>query len=384
MASIHKDPRGKSPYWYCAYVLPNGQRAFRSTKQTDRKEALKECLNLEQAADKARAGELVESQARKILDDILESIGEGPIRTKTVSKFFLNWLEGKQLAKKDTTAKRYKKAVDEFLASLGDRSNKSIGSIGPADIEHFRDVRTNQGVSAATVKLDLKLVRSVFNTARRQALILHNPAEAVDLPSVKNHGRDTFTPGEVHSLVSIASQDWKTAILVGYYVGGRLGDVVSLSWEGVDLAEGVIFYNQGKTGSRVEVPIHSELEKHLRHLRSKVAGDKPSGFLCPKLGQVKVSGRRGLSRQFAELMAKASIDQRQIQLSKNRKFSQLSFHSLRHSFSSALANAGVSADVRMKLTGHKSIDVHQRYTHMQLEPLKKAIAALPGLRGEAE
>jgi site-specific recombinase XerD len=62
-----------------------------------------------------------------------------------------------------------------------------------------------------------------------------------------------------------------------------------------------------------------------------------------------------------------------------RKFSQLSFHALRHSFTNALANAGVSADIRMKLTGHKSIDIHQRYTHMQLEPLKQAIAVLPSL-----
>jgi site-specific recombinase XerD len=82
--------------------------------------------------------------------------------------------------------------------------------------------------------------------------------------------------------------------------------------------------------------------------------------------------------------AETCLDQRQIQLSKSRKFSQLSYHSLRHSFSSALANAGISADVRMKLTGHKSIDVHQRYTHIELEPLKKAIAALPGLNGEAK
>src|SRR5215469_1877509 len=103
MASIHKDPRGKSPFWYCAYVMPNGQRAFRSTKQIDRKKALKECLKLESAADKARAGELVESQARKILDDILESVGERPIRKKTIREFFAGWLEGKQLAKKDAT-----------------------------------------------------------------------------------------------------------------------------------------------------------------------------------------------------------------------------------------------------------------------------------------
>jgi site-specific recombinase XerD len=65
-----------------------------------------------------------------------------------------------------------------------------------------------------------------------------------------------------------------------------------------------------------------------------------------------------------------------VQAARNR-FSRKSFHSLRHSFSSALANAGISADVRMKLVGHKSLDVHQRYTHVALAPLKAAIAALP-------
>jgi integrase len=379
MASIHKDPRGKSPFWYCAYVLPNGQRAFRSTKQTDRKEALKECLKLEAAADKARAGQLVESQARKILDDILESVGEGPIRQKTIREFFLHWLSGKELAKKPSTYSRYKKAITEFLESLGDRAGKGLAALRPGDIEVFRDQRTEQGVSAATVRLDLKLVRSVLSTARRQGLILHNPAEAVDLPLVKSQGRDVFTPPEVRTLLPGASTDWKTAILLGYYIGARLGDVVSLTWASVDLVGGVISYNQGKTGARVEVPIHPELEEHLL----KIAGDNPTGFLCPKLGQVKISGRRGLSRQFADLMAKAGLDQRQIQLSKNRKFSQLSFHSLRHSFSSALANAGVSADVRMKLTGHKSIDVHRRYTHVEMTPLRQAISTLPSLKSDA-
>ena len=110
-----------------------------------------------------------------------------------------------------------------------------------------------------------------------------------------------------------------------------------------------------------------------------IAGDSPRGFLCPTLGATKISGRSGLSKQFAALMATAGIDQRQIQSSRNRKFSKLSYHSLRHSFSSALANVGFSADVRMKLTGHKNLDVHQRYTHVQLEPLRRAVALLPKL-----
>jgi hypothetical protein len=95
---------------------------------------------------------------------------------------------------------------------------------------------------------------------------------------------------------------------------------------------------------------------------------------------MRIDGRSGLSNQFTALMAKAGIDQRQVQSSKNRKFSRLSFHSLRHSFSSALANAGISADVRMKLTGHRTVAAHQRYTHVELKPLRQAIAALPTLR----
>ena len=44
MASIHKDPRGKSPFWYCAFYGADGRRMFRSTKATDRKMALKICF----------------------------------------------------------------------------------------------------------------------------------------------------------------------------------------------------------------------------------------------------------------------------------------------------------------------------------------------------
>lgn len=43
------------------------------------------------------------------------------------------------------------------------------------------------------------------------------------------------------------------------------------------------------------------------HLTS-IAGKDPTGFLCPSLGNVKIGGRSGLSKQFAALMAQAGID----------------------------------------------------------------------------
>jgi hypothetical protein len=50
-----------------------------------------------------------------------------------------------------------------------------------------------------------------------------------------------------------------------------------------------------------------------------------------------------------------------------RNVSRLSFHWLRHSFHSAMANADVPLEIRQKLTGHASQDMNKHYTHLELE-----------------
>ena len=60
-----------------------------------------------------------------------------------------------------------------------------------------------------------------------------------------------------------------------------------------------------------------------------------------------------------------------------RANSSLSFHSLRHSFNSAMANAGVAEEVRMKLTGHSTREIHTKYTHHELEALRAAVSVIP-------
>jgi hypothetical protein len=52
---------------------------------------------------------------------------------------------------------------------------------------------------------------------------------------------------------------------------------------------------------------------------------------------------------------------------------------LRHSFNSALANAGISQEVRMKLTGHSTASINTQYTHHELAPLRSAIERLPSV-----
>jgi len=44
-----------------------------------------------------------------------------------------------------------------------------------------------------------------------------------------------------------------------------------------------------------------------------------------------------------------------------------------------LANAGVSQEIRQKLTGHATTEMNTIYTHHELAPLRAAVEKLPGL-----
>ena len=379
MASIHKDPRGKSPYWYCAFTLPDGRRTLRSTKLVKRKQALGVCLQWEKVAEQGRDGNLTEAQSRKVLNTILENTGQAPMQSETIKEYLTNWLNGKELANKARTAERYRIVVDRFLASLGTKARHPLGSLTVRDLEGFRNQSMAEGKAPNTVGMEIKILRIVLNIARRQGRITTNPAEAVDLPRVVSHTREVFTPDQVRLLLAAADGEWQTAILCGYYLGARLGDVINLTWENVDLTGNVITYEQSKTGKTVTAPLHPDLKAHLFRL----AGDNPRAALCPNLRRRSVGGRTGLSQTFTLIMRDAGIDQHTVKGKgkQGRAFSKLSFHSLRHTFTSALANAGIPAEVRQKLTGHADAAMHQKYTHLELEPLQAAIATLPSLLG---
>src|SRR5215510_13248638 len=107
MASLHKDPRGKSPYWYVAYRLADGRRAFRSTRQTDRKKAAEVARTLERAAKAARDNTLTETRVRQWMDELLEATGQSPVRNVTVRSFASDWLAGKRLTVSRKATLRY-------------------------------------------------------------------------------------------------------------------------------------------------------------------------------------------------------------------------------------------------------------------------------------
>ncbi|MHC1762677.1 MAG: tyrosine-type recombinase/integrase [Verrucomicrobiia bacterium] len=374
MASLWKHPNSK--YWTACYTAHDGRQLKRSTKQTDRDKAMTVALELERAEEAARNGLLTEAQCRKVLSDTLERVSGDTIRAEKIEDFFKEWIQSKQLSNAETTAERYKHTVDLFLEHLGERKSAPLGAVTPRHVQGFLEKRMKSGCAPKTVVVDIKTLRTAFNRARRRGLITNNPADAVDLPKVESSERDTFTPAQVKALFDAAQGDWRTVVLLGYYTGARLSDCANMRWDNVDLMEGTLKFTASKYKIFVVVPLHPELEAQLRKIAST---DKPVTALCPSLEGKKPGGAHGLSEGFKRVMEAAGLDCRKGEGKGERSFSKLSFHSLRHSFNSALANAGVSQEVRMKLTGHKTVAINTKYTHHELAPLEAAINKLPAI-----
>ncbi len=232
MASLRKRPG--SDKWVCCYGLPDGSRAQKSTGKDNRDEAMAICLQWADAAKRAREGSFTEAQARKVVNEIAERSGMGAIEFATADKFLREWIRGKETTKAKGTTIRYRHTIDSFLKFLGKRASVNLANIRPADIAAFRDEQVKEGKSQGTANMVVKTLRIPFNVARRQGLILSNPAEAVDLFDVGQQSRETFSRRQIADLLKVASQEWRGMILLGACHGLRLGDAARFTWENIN------------------------------------------------------------------------------------------------------------------------------------------------------
>ena len=374
MAYVWQHP--KSKFWTAVYRNDQNVWTKKTTKKTAKTTALALAIEWERSSQLGRDRILTESLSREIIGGILERTTGESLRQVTLREFMAEWLRGKTHSRQEGTAARYLTTVGRFTKSMDAKADAPIAAITTRDCQKFYDDLMAQDLAPATMRCEMKIVAGVFNLARQQGLISTNPASAIELPGrIKQVKRMTFTSAQVQMLLDAADDEWKTAILLGYYCGLRLGDAAALTWASVDLAGSKLVIEVHKTGETLEVPMHPTLEGHL----SKLAGDT-GGPVCPALAAGHVSGRAGLSRKFITLMRSAGIGTESVGSGGKRFLARLSFHALRTSFNSALFNKGVDQELRRKLTGHKSDAVNDRYTRPQMDTLREAVNLLPSLK----
>lgn len=168
-------------------------------------------------------------------------------------------------------------------------------------------------------------------------------------------------------LIKTEDQLLKDIFTTAYYTGMRLNELLSMKWNWIDLTQEVITiknsddFNTKNKKERV-IPIHPKVKK-IFQLYFQINGNTKNSFVFFRKSGIKLNGEF-ISKQFKKAVRSAELND------------DIHFHSLRHSFASALVQRNVSLYAVKELLGHENIKTTQIYSHLQQESLNKAVNLL--------
>ncbi len=232
-----------------------------------------------------------------------------------------------------------------------------LSGISVVDIEGYK-LKRRAKVSGATVNRELALLKRMFNLAINWDFFFAvNPVRKVKFFKEFNTGARVVSPEEEERLIQNAAPFMQDLIRFGLNTGLRVGEIFSLRWSSVDMQKGILNILAQKTGKMRTVPLNTKARNVLDAWAMGRKND--CVFYNHDTGMPFVDLKAG----FALACRKAGI-------------SDVSWHTLRHTFASRLIDRGVDIVTVQQLLGHSTVTVTMRYTHSNLDSKKAAVAKL--------
>ena len=344
-----------------------GKRYSRSTRTTDRE------------------------KAEKFLERFLSPLGLGS-RRLPLADVWLEYVKSpdrRDLAPSTLNAKRL---IWMEFARWMERHHLEIGQLAEvtheAIAEYLACIRAE--VCASTYNARICVLREIFRVLSPKAGLVDDPWEGVRLHADDCHSRRELTLDEVGRLMQAAAKaggEWKRLFTLGLYTGLRLGDCCRLAWTSVNLERSVIQLIPTKTrkhahGQPVTIPIHPQLLTELQGNgeRGMGNGKLPTGqFVNPTLADWYKNSKWRIGHGL-ELIFKAAHIETSVRIEGRRtRTPEATFHSLRHTFVSLAANAGVPLPVVQSIVGHSSTAMTRHYYHANEDALRRAVSAIPAI-----
>ncbi len=246
---------------------------------------------------------------------------------------------------------------------------KKLNEITAGDLEDLKEDLSKKGLSPASVRHCLVLVRMIYNKAIAWGLYKGpNPIKGVKLPTLQNQRERFLSYEEAGELLDKLKEKSKTAhdmALLSLHCGLRFGEIANLRGHDIDLRNGIINVSDPKNQTARKA-FMTEAVKEILASYKAVNGD----FLfVDRKHKGKVAHITGAFFRVVRDDLKLNegvTDPRQ----------RVSFHTLRHTFASWLALQGESLLTIRELLGHKTLEMVKRYAHLVPDEKKKATARL--------
>ena len=249
-------------------------------------------------------------------------------------------------------------------------------------------------LSHSTVKQMHIVLNQALNQAMKERRILVNPTKAAKPPKVTRPEAAYLNKEQIKNLLGVASEDsWYTVFFFTLGTGMRLGEVCALRWENIDLVNGVVKVRESVKRVSNDVPEEQKTKLLIQPPKSEKGKRNiplPNEVLAElKKHRVK---QAELKLQIGELYNDQDLvfaweDGRMVDpgyLSKHFKkvinqcgYEGITFHSLRHSYASALLTMGEHPKVVQELLGHAQISMTlDTYSHVAPEIKERAAAKM--------
>ncbi|MDE0824374.1 MAG: tyrosine recombinase XerD [Dehalococcoidia bacterium] len=300
---------------------------------------------------------------------------------RTISSFLQHLIVEKGFSR--NTSDAYRNDLGQFLDFLqnqpnghsnghsnGDGNGNSNGNStqvwATVDInilnKYIEDLRVRKAYRDTTTARKVASIKSFFGFLSENNIITEDPTESLGSPRVGRTLPKFLPEKDVTTLLDTAyksgsNEGHRDAVIMEllYATGLRVGELVSLNTQDVDLSESYIRC-MGKGSKERLVHLYpkalEELRRYLKNARVALLGHRRSE---PSLF-VNHRGER-LTRQWVWTILKTYAQKAGIQ-------QNITPHTLRHSFATHLLQNGASLRHVQELLGHSSISTTQVYTHL--------------------
>ena len=230
-----------------------------------------------------------------------------------------------------------------------------LAGITSTAVAKFRDERLNS-VGPQSVIHEINLLNRVLKAATMDwgiALPGGLPTAQVRKPT-KPRGRDRrVSQDELDAILEHSeSAELATIIALAVETAMRRGELAGLTWANIDLKKCIAHLPKTKTDSPRSVPLSKAAVAALKQFPRNLGEDKVFRLQAESISQ---AFERACEPHRANLI-------------------NLRFHDLRHEATSRLFEKGLNVMEVATITGHKTLDMLKRYTHLKAEDLAKKLA----------
>ncbi|MEX3629295.1 MAG: site-specific integrase [Burkholderia sp.] len=310
-----------------------------------------------------------EDWARRTEDEMVRGvfIQRAPSEKTTVADALDRYEREIVPIKKTSTQRREGARIRGLKAYFG---KYSLAAVTPDLVGRFRDERLASGKANNTVRLELALLGHLFNVAIKEWHIglIFNPVANIRKPS-PGEGRDRRL-SNIEQAKLLAAVDKHANPMLGWIVriaietGMRQSEILSLRRSQIDLARRVVRLTDTKNDSARTVPLTKLAATTLQQ-----ALENPVRPIDTDLVFFGEPGKDGKRRAYQFTKVWNTIK-------KGTGLVDFRFHDLRHEAVSRLVEGGLSDQEVASISGHKSMQMLRRYTHLRAEDLVKKLDGL--------